>query len=145
MKLQMKCAAAGIAAVILFAAPAAFAETPIKPSKDDRSCFFANQVSGWNRIDDKTIRVTISSKRQYDFTLMSPVAGGLFQETIAIKSHPSSVICTGNGLGVSVVTGDRFVGPSSYPVTKIAAAPIVRKNPGKPAIPLEGAAPETVN
>ena len=145
MKLHSNFAALGIATLMFATAQPAMAETPAKLAKADQSCFFANQVSGWNRIDDKTIRVTVSSKRQYDLTLMSPVTGGLFQESIAIKSSPSSVICTGNGLGVSVVTGGD-IGPSSYPVTKIALAPIVRKNAGKPASAPEAIpAPETAN
>ena len=127
MTFQAKYLTAGLAAVFLAAAQPAFAETPAKPAKDEKSCFFTNQISGWNRIDDKTIRVTISSKRQYDLTLMSPVIGGLFQESIAVKSSPSNLICTGKGLGVSVVTGG-VIGPSSYPVTKIALAPVVRKS-----------------
>jgi hypothetical protein len=137
MKLHSKLAAFSIAAVMFAATQPAAAEAPAKPSTDEKSCFFNNQISGWNRIDDKTIRVTVSSKRQYDLTLMSPLTGGLFQENIAIKASPSNLICTGNGLGVSVVTGGD-IGPSSYPVKKIAAAPIVRSNEGKPA-------PDTTN
>ncbi len=131
-KSRIKVGGAGVAAVMFLAGLPAMAETPPKAAKADQSCFFGNQVSGWNRIDDQTIRVTVSSKRQYDLTLMSPVVGGLFQEQIAIKSSPSNLICTGNGLGVSVVTGGD-IGPSSYPVKKIALAPIVRKDAGKPA------------
>lgn len=145
MKLHSKLAAFSIAAAIFAATQPAAAEAPAKPPKDEKSCFFNNQISDWNRIDDKTIRVTISSKRQYDLTLMSPVTGGLFQEQIAIKSSPSNLICTGNGLGVSVVTGGD-IGPSSYPVKKIALAPVVRKNAGKPAAtPEANPAPETAN
>jgi hypothetical protein len=132
MKLHSRLAAFSIAAVMFAATQLAAAEAPAKPSTDQKSCFFNNQISGWNRIDNKTIRVTVSSKRQYDLTLMSPVTGGLYQENIAIKSGPSNVICTGNGLGVSVVTGGE-IGPSSYPVKKVAEAPIVRKNTDKPA------------
>lgn len=141
-KPQIKITAASIAAVMFVAAQPVLADTPPKPEKADQSCFFANQVSGWNRIDDKTIRVTVSSKRQYDLTLMSPVIGGLFQENIAIKSSPSNLICTGNGLGVSVVTGGD-IGPSSYPVSKVALAPVVRKTAGKPAP--ETTSPEAAN
>jgi len=138
---QIKIAAASITAVMFLAGAPAMAEAPPKPAKAGQSCFFGNQVSGWNRINDKTIRVTVSPKRQYDLTLMSPVVGGLFQEQIAIKSSPSNLICTGNGLGVSVVTGSD-IGPSTYPVTKIALAPVVRKQAGKPA-PDSAPTPET--
>ena len=141
-KSQIKIAAVGITAAMFLAGAPAMAETPPKPAKADQSCFFGNQVSGWNRIDDKTIRVTVSSKRQYDLTLMSPVTGGLFQEHIAIKSSPSNLICTGNGLGVSVVTGGD-IGPSSYPVTKIALAPIVRKDAASKPTPASPPAPES--
>lgn len=143
IKTPFKIAAAGIAGVMFMASQPALAETPAKSAKTDQSCFFANQISGWNRIDDKTIRITASSKRQYDLTLMSPVVGGLFQEHIAIRSSPSNLICTGNGLGVSVVTGGD-IGPSTYPVKKIALAPVVRKDADKPA-PEPGHAPGTAN
>ena len=135
-------AAAGLAAAIgLSATQTASAETPAKAPDEEKSCFFVNQISGWNRIDDKTVRVTISSKRQYDLSLMSSTFGGLHQEVIGVKSAPSNLLCTGNGLGVSVVTGET-VGPSSYPVTKVTLVPPIRKEAGKPA-PASSPDPET--
>lgn len=141
-KLRSLLASAGIAAAIaLSAAQTAAAETPAKAPDEEKSCFFVNQISGWNRIDDKTVRVTVSSKRQYDLTLMSPTFSGLHQEVIGIKADPSNYVCTGNGLGVSVITGE-VAGPSSYPVTKVTLVPPVRKaSAGKPA-PASTPAPE---
>jgi len=132
-KTQMRLAFAGLAAAFAFvAAQSASAESAAKSPDPEKSCFFVNQISGWNRIDDKTVRVTISSKRQYDLTLMSRAFSGLHQEVIGVKSSPSNLICTGNGLGVRVVTGED-VGPSSYPVTKVALVPPVRKDPAHAA------------
>ena len=132
-KRHMRLALAGLMAA--FAAGVtqpALADTSAKAPDQEKSCFFVNQISGWNRIDDKTVRVTISSKRQYDLTLMSRAFSGLHQEVIGVKSSPSNLICTGNGLGVTVVTGEH-VGPSSYPVTKVALVPPVRKDAAQSA------------
>lgn len=140
MKLYSKWMAASITLAMFAAVQPASAETLAKPAPEKQSCFFTNQISGWNRVDDKTIRVVVSPKKQYDLTLMSPVTDSRFRDVIGVKSSPSSVICTGNGLGVTVVTGSD-IGPSSYPVTKVALAPVVKKNTDAKPAP----APETAN
>ncbi|MET0545468.1 MAG: DUF6491 family protein [Caulobacterales bacterium] len=123
-------AASGCFVALLSAVIAGCASTPAEstPAKaaavatDDRDCFNGREVSGWNAVDAKTVRVNAGPSKRYDLTLMSRPANQLnFQEVIAVKSGPSDWICTGNGLGVSIVTGG--IGPQSYPVTNIVRAP----------------------
>ena len=57
---------------------------------------------------------------------MAPPPSGLFQENIILKAEPSGSVCTGNGLGVSVVTGGVAAAPS-YQVMKVTQAPSVKE------------------
>ncbi len=101
-------------------AGAAIAEEPA-PSPDKKSCFFTSQISGWNKVDSKTVRVSVGPGKQYDLTLSTSPSSNLDQENLAIKGDPSGQICTGNGLGVSVIAGG--IGIRNIPVTKVALAP----------------------
>ena len=94
------------------------------PAANAPTCFQASTVSGWTRDDDKTVRVQANGGRQFDLELMSPPPSSLFQEDIILKAEPSGSVCTGNGLGVSVVTGGPVAAPS-YQVVKVTQAPSV--------------------
>lgn len=105
-------------------AESAPAATATASSSDGKDCFNGTTVSGWNKIDEKTVRVSAGPSKSYDLTLMSAPVGRLDQEAIALKSPPSDWICTGNGLGVSVIAGGTTgISPQSYPVTKVTRAP----------------------
>jgi hypothetical protein len=127
MKVNMTHAvAAGALAASLMAAPATRAAS--KPATEDaaQSCFLADNVNGWTRVDDKTVRVSVGAGRQFDLELMAPPPSSLFQEAIILKAEPSGSVCTGNGLGVSVVTGGIAAAPS-YQVVKVTQAPSVKE------------------
>jgi len=126
MNLNMKCviAAGGLAAALMTPATQAAAGTAADSSA--KACFLANNVSGWSRVDDKTVRVSTGGGRQYDLELMAPPPSSLFQEAIILKAEPSGSVCTGNGLGVSVVTGGVAAAPS-YQVVKVTQAPSVKE------------------
>lgn len=113
--------AAGVMALAFITAAPAQAET--KPAAPG-ACFQAANVSGWSRVDEKTVRVQANGGKQFDLELMSPPPSSLFQEDIVLKAEPSGSVCTGNGLGVSVVTGGMVAAPS-YQVVKVTQAPSV--------------------
>lgn len=111
-----------LAAMTLSVAPTQ--ADPRPPASDERACFFAATVSGWTRVDDKTVRVQVAGGKQFDLELMATPPSGLFQEAIVLKAEPSGSVCTGNGLGVSIVTGGVAAAPS-YQVMKVTQAPSV--------------------
>lgn len=112
--------AAGALALAVSAAAPTHAET--KPAAP--TCFQSANVSGWTRVDDKTVRIQANGGKQFDLELMSPPPSSLFQENLILKAEPSGSVCTGNGLGVSIVTGGIAAAPS-YQVVKVTQAPSV--------------------
>ena len=121
MRPHLISAASAIALAFIATAPA-HAES--KPASATGACFQATNVSGWSRVDEKTVRVQANGGKQFDLELMSPPPSSLFQEDIILKAEPSGSVCTGNGLGVSVVTGGAVAAPS-YQVVKVTQAPSV--------------------
>ncbi len=125
-KLQFTIAAGALSALSLLAATAPAQAGAKPPESAAQSCFLANNVSGWNRVNDKTVRVQVGGGKQFDLELMSVPPSSLFQEAIILKAEPSGSVCTGNGLGVSVVTGGVAAAPS-YQVVKVTQAPSVKE------------------
>lgn len=125
-KLQFAIAASTLSAIALLAATAPAQAGAKPPESPGPTCFQASTVSGWNRVDDKTVRVEVGGGRQFDLELMSTPPSSLFQEAIVLKAEPSGSVCTGNGLGVSVVTGGVAAAPS-YQVVKVTQAPSVKE------------------
>ncbi len=85
---------------------------------DARDCFFANQVSGYDVVDERTVQVRAGSRR-YLLTTLFNARDLDWTQAIAIRSTTSS-ICTGNGLGVEIIGGDP---QRTYPVQAVARAP----------------------
>ena len=71
----------------------------------ERDCFRAMDVSGFNVADNDRIKVRVGPSREYLLTIQGGTRDLRFDETLAIDAGPSFV-CTGNGLGVSVIGGD---------------------------------------
>ena len=85
----------------------------------ERDCFRAFDVNNYSVIDDRRVRVTVSSQREYIFTVRQDTRNLDWTHAIAIRSA-TSFICTGNGLGVELMGGDP---PLPYPVTNIEREP----------------------
>ena len=85
----------------------------------DRDCFRPDDVSGYTVIDDNHIGVSVGANRDYVLTTLFNARDLDWTRAIAIRSS-TSWICTGNGLGVSLVGGDFN---RTYPVNGIARAP----------------------
>lgn len=113
--------AALLAIAAIFTAPNFAQAAGASPHNAVKQCFYARDINGWSRINDHTVRVQTGPKKAYDLTLMGPITDLAFREHIGVQSSPSNFICTGNGLGVSIVTTGAF--KSTYPVTNIAPAP----------------------
>ena len=121
MRPHLISAASAIALAFIATAPAHAESTP---ASAPGACFQATSISGWSRVDEKTVRIQANGGKQFDLELMSPPPSSLFQEDIILKAEPSGSVCTGNGLGVSVVTGGAVAAPS-YQVVKVTQAPSV--------------------
>jgi|GEM_PF-2034810 len=116
--------ALAVALTLFVVAPAQAGSKPPTQDQSAQSCFQSTSVSGWTRVDEKTVRIQANGGRQFDLELMSPPPSSLFQENIILKAEPSGSVCTGNGLGVSIVTGGIAAAPS-YQVVKVTQAPSV--------------------
>ncbi|MET0545288.1 MAG: DUF6491 family protein [Caulobacterales bacterium] len=112
---------AALLTAMLAATTPNFAQAAPASKKHAPQCFNSASISGWNRIDDHIVRVHTGPSRDYDLTVMGTINDLAFRDHIGVQSGPSNWICTGNGLGVSVVTTGPF--KNTYPVTNISAAP----------------------
>lgn len=85
----------------------------------ERDCFRTADVRSYGVLDDRRVRVHISPRREYIFTINQDVANLDWTHAISIRST-TSFICVGNGLGVQLLGGDP---PFPYPVMRIERAP----------------------
>lgn len=100
--------AAGLAAPAL-AAPADKARS----STRDR-CFFADQVRGYQVVDDRTLNVDLGRKEAYQLTLLNTPFDLDVATRIGIKSRGGSWICS--PLDASVIVPEVSGSPRSYRV-----------------------------
>jgi hypothetical protein len=99
-----------------FAVSSAGADTAPASS---RECFRGGEITGFNVIDDHSVRVTVSPSRRYVLSTTWDAHNLNWSENIALHSA-TGLICTGNGLGVEIVGGEPR---QTYPVTGVARAP----------------------
>ncbi len=114
-----------VAAALLAGPPPAGADQPAPAPAPAKTCFYASQVDGWNYLDDHTVRLSVGPSRQFDVTIMGTAPWLSSHETIGIKSSPTDLVCTGNGLGVEVFQQGPF--HQRWAVTNIALVP--KKSP----------------
>lgn len=86
----------------------------------DRDCFNTRQVSGYGVIDDNNIRVTAGANRNYILHTNWNARDLDWTHAIALRGN-GDWICTGNGLGVSIIGGDPI--RRTYPVDTITREP----------------------
>ncbi len=98
------------AAFCLLATSALAAE----PAK--RACFRAQNVDGFDLIDDQTVEVTTSPRDVYRLTLFAPSPDIDWTQQIAIEARGGSWICSGADATI-VVPG--VAGLRRYPVTQV--------------------------
>lgn len=98
---------------LLVAGPALAAETP---KKAERACFRADDINGFNAIDDQTIDVSISPRTVYRLKLFSPSPDIDWTMHIAVEARGGSWICSGMDATI-IVPGP--IGPQRYPVTEV--------------------------
>ena len=82
-------------------------------------CFHSEQVNGYDVVDNNHIKLSVGANRDYILTTMWNARDLDWTHAIAIRSSTGR-ICTGNGLGVSLVGGDP---QRTFPVSQIARAP----------------------
>ena len=101
------------AALAVLAASPALADTP---KKAERSCFRAQDVNGFNVVDDETVDVSINPKTVYRLKLFSSSPDIDWTLRIGIESRGSSWICSGMDAMI-IVPGQ--IGIQRYPVTEV--------------------------
>jgi Family of unknown function (DUF6491) len=100
-------------------AACASTDTESQQSASSLDCFRSEQVSGYSVIDDHNVGLSVGASRQYVLTTSWNARDLDWTHAIAIRSSTGR-ICTGNGLGVSLIGGDP---QRTYPVSQIARAP----------------------
>jgi len=98
---------------------AACASTEGQQTASSSDCFNSEQVSGYNVIDNHNIGLSVGASRDYVLTTNWNARDLDWTHAIALRSATGR-ICTGNGLGVTIVGGDP---QRTYPVSQIARAP----------------------
>lgn len=103
---------------MLIAGPvlAADAAKPSKMPPAQRSCFRADDVSGFNVVDDKTVDVSINAKTVYRLTLFSRSPDIDWTQRIGVRARSGAWICQGMDAEI-IVPG--AIGPTTFPVTDV--------------------------
>ncbi|NGM52672.1 hypothetical protein G5B46_23935 [Caulobacter sp. 602-2] len=83
--------AAGLAVPALAAAPAPAEKA--KPASRE-SCFFADQVRGYQVVDERTLNVDVGRKEAYQLTLFNSAFDLDVSTRIGIKSRGGSWVCS---------------------------------------------------
>jgi len=107
-----------VSALVLSAMLSACATAEQTSGNETRDCFFADTVSGYNVVDDRTVEVRAGSDR-YRLTTLFNARDLDWTNAVAIRSTTGS-ICTGSGVGVEIIGGEAR---RTYPVQSIARAP----------------------
>lgn len=109
-----------VTALFTLAACATSETTASADAPAGRDCFNSSNVSGFSPLDDHTVKLTVGANRHYALTTQQRITETRFNEQIAIRST-NQWICTGNGLGVSLVVPNGI--PNQYTVSAIARLP----------------------
>ncbi|MGD9981030.1 MAG: DUF6491 family protein [Hyphomonadaceae bacterium] len=88
-------------------------------SASARDCFRSETASGYSIVDDHTVSVRVGASRNYILRTNWNARDLDWTQAIALRSS-TGLICTGNGLGVSIAGGDPV---RTYPVHSIERAP----------------------
>jgi hypothetical protein len=86
-----------------------------------RDCFNAASVNGYSPLDANRVKLTVSPSRHYAVTTAQRINDARYSNAIAIRTRGSDWICTGNGLGVSLLVPGGI--PETYIVTSIERLP----------------------
>jgi hypothetical protein len=110
--------ASAFVALALGACASQVSQTAVSPSSD-RDCFSSDMINGYDYIDEHSVAVRVGANRRYILTTEWNARDLNWEHVIAIRST-TNWICTGNGLGVTIIGGDP---QRNYPVASIARAP----------------------
>lgn len=88
-------------------------------SASARDCFFAEQINGFEVVDDQSVQIRVGASDRYVLTTLFNTRDLDWSNSIALRSTTGS-ICTGGGVGVEIIGGDPR---RTYPVQSIARAP----------------------
>jgi hypothetical protein len=109
------CALAGLSA--LSACTAAGEPASASAQSDGRQCFRADQVNGFNAIDDDTVDVSVGASRVYRLELFGPCPDVDWSQRIGIRARGgSNWVCRGIDAELIVPSA---IGPSQCQVSSI--------------------------
>lgn len=109
-----------LAAGLLLGACATEPGTTGAETTANRDCFRQESVTGYNLVDARTLKLNVGPGRDYLLTTNRSLNELRGYEQIAVRSTPSGLICTGNGLGVQIYGGDTMM---PWVVTSISRVP----------------------
>lgn len=120
-----------LALVAGMAAPTLAQQAP--PAQDGKSrarsdCFFADNVRGYEVVDDKTVNVRIGAKEIYQLTLFYGAFDMGVSTRIGIKPRGGARICS--PLDASVIVPETS-GPHDYPIKAIRRLTLAEIEAGK--------------
>lgn len=109
---------APVAAVVLGAVAVGCAPKPAPEmaAVDGRQCFYADRISGFTAVSDRTVNVGVGVSEVYRFELFAPCPDVDWASRIAVVSHASSWICS--GLDATLIAPSS-IGPQRCPVRRI--------------------------
>lgn len=114
---------------LALASPALADPAKPEPARKRADCFFADNVRGYEVIDDKTVNVRIGSKEVFELTLFYPAFDLDISTRIGVKARGGSRICS--PLDGSVIVPETG-GPREYPIKAIRRLSLEEIDAGKP-------------
>ncbi len=94
---------------------------PVSGAAASRTCFQADRVSGFEPVDNTTVRLRVGVKDTYEATLLGYCPDVDWTQRIALRSvSGSSMICTNDAMGWEILVLDRpGIGPDRCRVRAI--------------------------
>jgi hypothetical protein len=107
-------------AALALSACASSTEDGNSASSEERDCFTAASVNGYEVVDDHAIRVRVSASRRYTLHTSWNASDLDWSQALALRSS-TNWICTGNARGLVEITG----GPlgRTFPIDSITRDP----------------------
>ena len=113
---------AATCAVTLLAGCASGDQAPRSETNPTRQCFFASSVNSFAPVDSSTVNIRVGANQVFRLDLMSNCGRDVsWTRSTRLVTRGSSSICTGSGIGTTLITAVR---PGA---TSVARSPASRR------------------
>lgn len=120
-------------ASLALAACAAPGQTASTAAPAGRDCFNSNLINGFETLGDGTVRVSSSSRNEYDLKISGPTCWNITStNAVSLSSRGSPWICTGASAGMGDV---RFRDSAQSQVVSCRIDSVTRAPPRTPGAP----------